>query len=506
MQSRTAFLLGVFVIGGLFARSPAESRSAESPWGVQVAAAKESALQEEVDPFKPIPPVVLPLAAEGTKIKLVAEPVELALGEGETAAEDESVSLNEASGKDVEDKASEDPAREDQAAKVQGEQVPLVGTADEETLELEPAPKTEAGPAGGDDTPHEPELQDVAQPQRDAEPASERKLPPAVRALQPRIRRVLDVYYQRPADISKYDVWEAMHSFLPYGVDAQVRAPQYRQPVNTIGWICWNGPCRGHRLFELDKQGRLVAKQGPRVQGHHGQFLAMLAQSYVPPSFEIRVQDKKFTVADLIEFEKETCVPKSELTFKLLALSHYLPADATWKSRDGEQWSIERLLREEITQNVIGAACGGTHRLGGITFAVKNRRRAGLPMDGTWAKAEDYLDAYLKYTFQIQNPDGSFSTNWFDGRGMENDLERRLQTSGHILEFVLFALPEEELTSPEVVRAVNYVTTILERNPRREWSIGSQGHALHALAMYDQKVFGTKPGSRSMEIVHTSRD
>ena len=352
----------------------------------------------------------------------------------------------------------------------------------------------------------EQEKSEEESPKTTIRPAKPVELPQSVQVLEPRINGVLDYYYKnQQTDAGKNDIWESMHGFLPFGVDSLIRTPEYRQPVSAIGWICWNKPCRGHRLFEV-RGGSLVAKQGPRVQGHHGQFLAMLAQSYVPSSFEILVDGQTFTVQDLIEFEKETCVPRSELTFKLIALSHYLPADATWKSRDGQTWSLERLLEEEIQQKVVGAACGGTHRLTGIVFAVKARKKAGLPMDGIWARADQYLKDYQKHTLLLQNLDGSFSTEWFERRGADRDLDRRLQTSGHILEFLIYSLPREELTSPKVVQAVNYVTTILERNPRHQWSIGPKGHALHALVLYDQLVFGAKPGDRSAEILQTSAD
>jgi len=465
--------------------------------------------QEKNDPFKPAPPAEEPKAKE-------APVVEQKEGAGETAEGAKPVE-----GAPTEKSEQEGPTAEPKVDPSKTMDIPADSLEPESPLEepeeapsepakeesQQPAPlmqDDEARPIKEGEADKKPAEADALE--AEAEPMVEKPLPPEVRALQPRIARVLNYYYRsQPSDAVKNDVWETMHGFLPWGVDALIRTPQYRQPVSTIGWICWNKPCRGHRLFEI-KDGKLEAKQGPRVQGHHGQFLAMLAQSYVPASYEIQVDGQSFTVADLIEFEKETCRPKSELTFKLISLSYYLPADATWTSRDGQEWSLERLLKEEITQKVVGAACGGTHRLTGIAFAVASRREAGLPMDGVWAKAEEYLSAYHQHSFQIQNRDGSFSTNWFEGRGMDRDIDRRLQTSGHILEFLIFSLPQEELTSPEIIRAVNYLTTIMERNPKHDWSIGPKGHALHALVLYDQMVFGTKPGSRTEEILQTSHD
>lgn len=324
------------------------------------------------------------------------------------------------------------------------------------------------------------------------------ELPAEIIALRDRIRRVLDLHYQRPLDVARNDVWEVMHSFLAYGVDGRVRTSQYREPVNAIGWICWNRPSKNKQLFQV-RGGKIEAKQGPGVQGHHGQFLAMLSQCFVAPDYEIHVDGKAFTVQDLIEFEMETCYPKTELTFKLIALCYYLPIDATWKARDGRAWNLELLLQEELAQNVVGAACGGTHRLAGIGFAVKKRKASGLPMDGVWAKAEEYMERYQKYTFSLQNRDGSFSTSWFEQRGMDPSIERRLQTTGHILEYILLTSDDEIVANPRILRAVDYLARLMESNPRQNWSIGPQGHALHALAIFDRKAFGTEPGHRNRE-------
>lgn len=329
------------------------------------------------------------------------------------------------------------------------------------------------------------------------EAPARKQLTPAQARLQAKIRRVLDQYYAQPIDVAKENAWATMHAMLPYGVDAHVHAGG--RSVNAIGWLCWNGKCKGYNLFYVD-HGRLGARQGPGVQGHHGQFLAMLAQSYVTPTYEIRVDNETFQVSDLIEFEKDTCRPASELTFKLISLAYYLPVDAEWKSDDGQAWNIERLIAEELRQPVIGAACGGTHRLMGLSYAIRKRELSGLPFEGHWGRAKTFIDDYHAYTFRLQNPDGSFSTEWFEGRDAKPDLQRRLQTTGHIAEWLAYSLSEEELTSPQMEKAIDYLATILERNPRMDWSIGPLGHGLHALAIYDQRVFDTPPGHRSAEV------
>lgn len=309
--------------------------------------------------------------------------------------------------------------------------------------------------------------------------------------LRDHLRRTLIYYHERPESANTRSPWGIMHALIGFGVDTQIGAG--RENVNAIGWLCWNGSCRGQRLFKLSNN-EMSVNVGPGVQGHTGQFLSMLAQSRVPEDFEIRIQGKVFTVADLIAYEQATCRPRTELTFKLIGLSHYLPSDAEWTSNDGQKWNIPRLIQEELAQPVVGAACGGTHRLMGLTYAVKNRIDEGKPIDGQFQRAHLFLEDFQKYTLGLQNPDGSFSTKWFERREARTDSQRRVQTTGHILEWLICTLPEDQLTSPEVVKAVAYLSNLMYRERGTDWNIGPKGHAIHALNLYDQKVFGAKIG------------
>jgi hypothetical protein len=313
--------------------------------------------------------------------------------------------------------------------------------------------------------------------------------------LRQEIRDCLATYYDQFENVSQRSPWGVMHSLIAYGVDTQVYVRGRKK--NAIGWLCWNGECRGQRLF-YTAGGKLQTRQGPGLQGHQGQFLAMLAQARVKRDYPLRIEGYKFTVADLIEHEKETCQADTELSFKLIGLAYYLDSDATWRNRGGEEWSVSRLIREELAQPVIGEACGGTHRMMGFSYAVQRRQKSGRQFDGQWRRVKRFVDAYHDYTFQLQNSDGSFSTEWFRARGADEDLDRRLQTTGHILEWLVYSLPKEELQSPRVVKSVDYLATLLLEHKERDWEVGPRGHALHALAMYDERVFGSKPGKRDL--------
>jgi hypothetical protein len=147
------------------------------------------------------------------------------------------------------------------------------------------------------------------------------------------------------------------------------------------------------------------------------------------------------------------------------------------------------LIREELAAPIRGAACGGTHRLMGYSYAVRKRVQQGKPVDGEFRRAQIYTQDYHRYTFSLQNPDGSFSTAWFERRGSEPSVDRRLKTTGHILEWIAFSLSDQELRDPRMVKAVDYLATLLLSDTRRTWEIGPLGHGLHALAIYHDRMF-----------------
>lgn len=331
-------------------------------------------------------------------------------------------------------------------------------------------------------------------------------LTPELEALKLKLRDTLAWYYDHPQRVTDRSPWGIMHWMLPFGVDSQVIDANGRRQ-NAVGYLCYNYPCKGQQLFYL-KNGQIAGDIGPGLQGHRGQFLSMLAQSKVDPAYPMRIEGREFKVADLIEYEKRTCESGTELTFKLIALSHYLKHDDKWKNFKGEDWDIPRLIREELKAPIIGAACGGTHRMTGFSYAVRKHEQRALIFGDLdqWSRARKFIDDYHKYTFSLQNRDGSFSTNWFaPPRAELNDPARRLQTSGHILEWMVYSLPKDELQEKDIVRAVDYVTTLLDQGRSSKWEIGPLGHGLHALCLYDERVFGGRPGIRAEQLARKPR-
>ncbi|MFN3190801.1 MAG: hypothetical protein ACE361_09795 [Aureliella sp.] len=306
------------------------------------------------------------------------------------------------------------------------------------------------------------------------------------------INRTLSYFLEHPETVVRRGPWALMHATLPFGVETEIIAGNRK--VNAIGWMCYNGVCARQRMFQATRSG-FRTNVGPGVQGHEGQFLAILAQSRVSSDYPIKIGKREYTIADLARYEMATCRERSELTFKLIGLSYYLEPDQRWRDNRGHYWTLEKMVADEMSQPVNGVACGGTHRLMGLSFAIIERQRAGLPIKGTWARAEAYLNDYVNYTMTLQNPDGSFSTNWFEGRGNKQDTERKVQTTGHMLEWLIYTLPDEYLRSPRIQVSIEYLLNSVGAQPSYDWPIGPRGHALRALALYNQRVFGAEQGA-----------
>lgn len=309
--------------------------------------------------------------------------------------------------------------------------------------------------------------------------------------------RTLAYYHAHPVDAAREAPWSVMHRALAFGVDTSLVNGQ--RQVNAIGWLCWNQPTAGQRLLGLE-QGLPAPLIGVGLEGHEGQFLSVLAQSRVRPDYELHVAGRNYTVADLVTHEQRACRSGSELTFQLIGLSHYLPHGTRWRDSQGGAWDIPRLIREELGQPIHSAACGGSHRLMGLSYAVRKCERRELEIEGEWARAAKYLREYGHYTLGLQNPDGSFSTSWFAGRAQSPSLARRLETSGHMLEWLAFSLPRSELNDPRVLRAVTYLNDLLWNGRQQRWGAGPLGHALHALVIYDQRALGGLPGQPAAEL------
>lgn len=357
------------------------------------------------------------------------------------------------------------------ASAVEREPLPVIA------LETKSIPRTDAPPS-----PAVRPSADAATVVRSSEPTAE-----ALLDLRTRLRRALDVNYT-PENALSATPLDVIHSVLAYRQDARVIVPGRVQ--NAIDWLCANGPCRELRVLSAP-QGQLQAATGAGIQGQSGQLLAAFALAGVERRRALEVDGHQFAVTDLIAHEQRSCRANQEQSFKLVALAHYA-SNQTWRSADGDDWSVPRLLAQEIDAPLLNGACGGTHRAFAISYAIRVRERLRDPLEGEWLRAKEYEDSLHNYTIRLQNADGSFSTNGLAGRAEDADVKRRLQTTGHIVDWLASSLPNDQLLDARFMRSVSYLANLLLETAEERLESGTRGHALRGLAIYEQRVFGAR--------------
>jgi hypothetical protein len=311
-----------------------------------------------------------------------------------------------------------------------------------------------------------------------------------------RVRSTLSFHRGRPLSTASNSTTEILAACLAFGCETSVfRDDRQGSTINGITQLCWNYPNNGYTPLVL-ADGHIAGRLGYGQQEHRSQLLATLALSRVKAEYPMRVGEEIRSVADLVEGEKLRCRLDADLSLTLVGLAYYVDGGATWTSLDGEQWSVERIIEEELAKPVVTATDGGLNRLMGLSYAVHRRKKEEEPVEGQYLRAEKFVRQFHDYALKLQNSDGSWGPWFLSARGASRDAVENLRGTGHVLEWLAVSLPDEELEDPRVLRAVDYVVGQLSSRRYRSGvkaystrEIDSVMHALHALAVYDERVF-----------------
>jgi hypothetical protein len=367
-------------------------------------------------------------------------------------------------------------------------------------------------PAAKQPAAEEPAVPDENQaqqsPKLDAPEAAKPPAKPALNAqqtaLRNRVRRVLAWYARLPVNTADNTPGEVLQFCLACGCDVEVRSGGASgSAVNGFGALCYNYPCAGYELLAAS-DGAVMARIGYGLQARPGEMIAAMALSGVPSDYEIRLGKKEHTVADLVEYEKKTCRPGTDLSLKLIGLSSYVDDNASWKDQLGETWSVQRVLKEELSRSPALDDCDVTNHLTALAWAIQRRERAGRKLEGPYAQAETELAKFQDTAFRAQNRDGSWPATFLAYRGSARSGEGSMLASGHVLSWLAYRLPDDRLNDVRMVQAVTFVTGVLEQwssqwnvtetSPRE---ISAVMHALHGLRVYDRRFYKVREPAKA---------
>ncbi len=303
-------------------------------------------------------------------------------------------------------------------------------------------------------------------------------------------RRYLTPDGQRP-----HTPWQILHGMLAYRQDYVLKMADGRK-VNGLEWISSGVSYQGESLFQKTPYG---GRAHPFIQaywfeGHPTQFMAYLTMCRLPLKHEFKTATGEIvTVGDIINNAKMEVVRPAvnqpiESTWTLWALAHYLEPDAQWTNKKGEPWSIEELVRLEVKNTVYDGPCGGTHSLFATAYARNSHLQSRRPLRGVWLEADQKVQRFIAEARSLQNGDGSFSIHFFKGPGASNDFNTRITSSGHMVEWLMVALPQSRLSEPWIQNGVRRLAQDLIDHRNTNAECGPLYHAVDGLQIYRERM------------------
>lgn len=303
----------------------------------------------------------------------------------------------------------------------------------------------------------------------------------------------VEVSSRRYLTADMHTPWQVIHGLLAYRQDFQLKIKDSDKKINALEWAASGVTFRGESLFQKTPFG---GRAHPFIQaywfeGHPTQFMAYLTMCRLPTSHEFKTAGGEVvTVQDIINNAKMevTRAHDVEMTWTLWALAHYLEPTAQWINKNGEPWSIEELVRLELRNTIYDGPCGGTHSLFATAYARNAHLQTRQPLRGVWLEADQKIQRFIAEAKALQNSDGSFSIHFFKGRGHSNDFNTRITSSGHMIEWLMVALPQSRLSEPWVQNGIRCLAQDLIDNRHLNAECGPLYHAVDGLQIYRERM------------------
>jgi hypothetical protein len=293
----------------------------------------------------------------------------------------------------------------------------------------------------------------------------------------------------RHLDGSQNAAWQVVHGLLAFGKDFEIYHDGKLIPA--LDYLLSGGDLNGWKLRKGDHGVQPILEAGSKTgMGHPDLWLGYLSQCGLRLDEPLVVGGEKFKVEDLLTQAEWDIYPGMEATWTLMAFATYLPMDAQWTAKDGSEWTVDRIVDMESDQKIEESPCGGTHRLYALALALNNHLKAGGEIAGPWAKADRKIQDAIAKAKANQQPDGSFSNQFFSRPSYSDDIDKRLGASGHTFEFLTLATSDEQFAEPWMTRGLLAILEMLERTEQVELECGGLYHAMHGLELYRLRRFG----------------
>jgi hypothetical protein len=130
---------------------------------------------------------------------------------------------------------------------------------------------------------------------------------------------------------------------------------------------------------------------------------------------------------------------------------------------------------------------------------LNRRLEDGGELTGGWKQADDKVQECIRVCREHQQPDGTFSTNYWIRPSTSPDVALRLNTTGHQLEYLTIATGDKQLAEPWIRRSVVALCKLLDETRELPVECGGLYHAIHGLELYRLRRFGPREEAPAAE-------
>ena len=206
-----------------------------------------------------------------------------------------------------------------------------------------------------------------------------KQLSPEMTERRDQVRRLLAALRTQPFNTQQNTCTDVLDFCRAFGCETELTDNATSgQKVNGITCLCWNMPCGGYELMTIS-EGHLAPRVGYGYQNNSSELAAVLALAQVPADYPARAGKTVRTVADLIEYEKLTCRPGLDMSLKLVALANYVQ-EPSWKDSLGGEWTLQRVVAEELNRPQGTRPHAATNRLLGLCAALERFKNDKVPL------------------------------------------------------------------------------------------------------------------------------
>lgn len=303
-----------------------------------------------------------------------------------------------------------------------------------------------------------------------------------------KVEQAIEVARQHYLASEKHSPWEIYHGMLAFRKEYEIKKDG--KVVNALEWISAGPTFENEPWFQKTEFGGRAHRytKSNAFEGHKNQSLAILAMADVPLDHQFMTPDGPITVADIVADAQKEIQENEEVTWSLWGLVHYLGPDAVWEDKKGEQWHMEDLVYMQNATLSNESACGGTHALFALSYARNTFQNSGQRLRSYWLEADQKIQKHIEEAKAMQNLDGSFSYDYFFQKSASENFQERLETTGHTLEFLMMALPDDRLNEDWVRKAISLLANDIINNKDEPVDYSALYHAIDGLVIYRNRM------------------